>query len=68
MLWESPEEKSGEGDDERTFKVPDAVFDAPLNRPARTPSLVRSGRFVHLDDLLPDFSAYRLFVAAIRPV
>jgi hypothetical protein len=67
VLWESPQQKSGEGDTRHIFKVPDAVFDAALNRPGAAPSLVRSGRFVRLDDVLPDFSADRLLVAAIRP-
>jgi hypothetical protein len=66
VLWESPEQKRGEGDSQHSFEVPDAVFDAALIPPGAAPSLVRRGRFVRLDDVLPDFSAHRLFVAAIR--
>lgn len=67
VLWQSPEQKSAAGDTRHEFAVPDAVFDAKLNPPQAAPSLVRSGRFVRLDDVLPNFQAYRLFVAAIRP-
>ena len=67
VLWQSPDQKSGEGDAQHEFKVPDAVFEAELNTPAAAPSLVRAGRFVRLDDVLPDFTPYRLFVAPIRP-
>jgi hypothetical protein len=67
VVWESPEARSDGNDARREFKVPDKVFDTKLNPPTARPSLVRNGRFVRLDDIMPDFTNYRLFVAAIRP-
>lgn len=48
--------------------IPNSVFDAAQNKnPVPSPTLSRSGRFVKLDDSMPDYSAYRMLVAAIRP-
>ena len=66
ILWQSADQKSSDDDKPHIFEVPDSVFDTKLNPPRAAPSLLRSGRFVRLDDLLPDFARFRLFGAAIR--
>jgi hypothetical protein len=65
MLWTSPERTAPDsGQPEVTY--PSTVFEAARRRPPNaSPTLVRSGRFVRLDDRIPDFSRYRLWVAPI---
>lgn len=68
VLWASEEQDGGNGDVETTVAVPDTLFDVDVNFPAAAANLTRVGRFVRLDDAMPDFALHRLFVAPIRPV
>ncbi|MCZ0962518.1 hypothetical protein [Paracoccus benzoatiresistens] len=67
VLWRTSGDTEPEGDTEREITVPKQVLAEGVNRPDARPTLVRTGRFVRLDDQLPDFNSYRLFVAPIRP-
>ncbi|RDV24599.1 DUF2272 domain-containing protein [Alteromonas aestuariivivens] len=68
VLWTSDEFTLGDAEEPIAVSVPNAVYGAAQKRtPSASPTLLRAGRFVRLDDTLPDFSGYRLFVAAIRP-
>jgi len=68
VLWESDEFTREANGAPTKVAVPDAVFDAAQKKnPVASPTLTRSGRFVRLDDTMPDYSGYRLFVAPIRP-
>ena len=68
VLWESDEFIRDANGTPTKVDVPNAVFDAAQKKnPVASPTLTRSGRFVKLDDTMPDYSGYRLFVAPIRP-